>query len=107
MNYPRIAATDLLDTVADQLFRYCWSLLRNRETAQSALLDTLRTATARPAGADMPGSWLYALARAECARHRAVPHPYPRRPRLHRGPYGPPPAPPSQTASPSPSPSSS
>jgi hypothetical protein len=73
MNYPEIAAADLLDTVADQLFRYCWSLLRSRETAQIALRDTLRAATARPAGADMPGSRLYALARAECARHPVVP----------------------------------
>src|SRR5919204_6888493 len=73
MNYPRIAAADLLDTVADRLFRYCWSLLRSRETAQDALRDTLQAATTGPAGAELPGSRLYALARTECARHRAAP----------------------------------
>src|SRR5689334_17490408 len=68
MNYPQIAATELLENQADRLFLYCWSVLRSRETAQIALRDTLLAA---PAGAS--GSRLYSLARAECGRHRAVP----------------------------------
>lgn len=68
MNYPQIAAAELLDNQADRLFLYCWSVLRSRESAQIALRDTL---LAPPAGAS--GSRLYSLARAECGRHRSVP----------------------------------
>jgi hypothetical protein len=68
MNYPRIAAAELLETHGDRLFLYCWSMLRSRETAQAALRDTLLAA---PAGAT--GSRLYSLARAACGQHRAVP----------------------------------
>ena len=68
MNYPRIAAAELLETHGDRLFLYCWSMLRSRETAQTALRDTLLAA---PTGA--AGSRLYSLARAACGRHRAVP----------------------------------
>jgi hypothetical protein len=67
MNYPRIAAAELLETHADRLFLYCWSMLRSRETAQNALRDTLLAA---PAGAT--GSRLYSLARATCGQYRAV-----------------------------------
>ena len=68
MNYPRIAAAELLETHGDRLFLYCWSMLRSRETAQTALRDTLLAAAA---GAT--GSRLYSLARAACGQHRAVP----------------------------------
>jgi len=68
MNYPQIAAAELLENQADRLFLYCWSVLRSRETAQIALRDTLLAAQA-----DASGSRLYSLARAECGRHRAVP----------------------------------
>ena len=68
MNYPRIAAAELLETHADRLFLYCWSMLRSREAAQTALRDTLLAA---PAGAT--GSRLYSLARAACGQHHAVP----------------------------------
>ena len=68
MNYPKIAAAELLETHGDRLFLYCWSMLRSRETAQTALRDTLLAA---PAGAT--GSRLYSLARAACGQHRAVP----------------------------------
>ena len=67
MNYPQIAAAELLETHADRLFLYCWSRLRSRESAQTALRDTLLAA---PAGAS--GSQLYSIARATCGRHRAV-----------------------------------
>ncbi len=68
MNYPKIAAAELLETHGDRLFVYCWSMLRSRETAQTALRDTLLAA---PAGATR--SRLYSLARAACGQHRAVP----------------------------------
>lgn len=68
MNYPQIAAAELLETHADRLFLYCWSMLRSRESAQTALRDTLLAA---PAGAT--GSQLYSVARAACGQHRAVP----------------------------------
>jgi hypothetical protein len=68
MNYPQIAAAELLEVHADRLFLYCWSMLRNRESAQTALRDALLAA---PAGAT--GSQLYSLARATCGQHRAVP----------------------------------
>ncbi len=68
MNYPRIAAAELLETHGDRLFLYCWSMLRSRETAQTALRDTLLAAPA-----DATGSRLYSLARAACGQHRAVP----------------------------------
>src|SRR6266699_1061941 len=68
MNYPQIAAAELLETYADRLFLYCWSMLRSRETAQIALRDTLLAAPA-----DAAGARLYSLARAECGRHRPVP----------------------------------
>ncbi len=84
MNNPRIAAAlrasspdalaGLFDAYGDNLFRYCWSMLRNREIAQIALRDTLVAAQAHIANLgdpESPGPWLYSLARAECRRHRA------------------------------------
>jgi hypothetical protein len=68
MNYPQIAAAELLETHADRLFLYCWSMLRSRETAQIALRDTLLAASA-----DAEGSRLYSLARAECGQHHPAP----------------------------------
>src|SRR5260370_2331981 len=86
MNDPQIAAAlrtrspgalaELIDAYGDRLFRYCWCLLRNREIAQIALRDTLVVAQAhigRLADPQSLGPWLYALARAECRRRRAVP----------------------------------
>jgi hypothetical protein len=80
MNYPQIAAAELLENQADRLFLYCWSVLRSRETAQIALRDTLLALLNEVTGldevtgpADASGSRLYSLARAECGRHRAVP----------------------------------
>src|SRR6266571_5267314 len=79
MNYPKMAAAELLDTYGDRLFCYCWSMLRSREMAQIALRDTLlaaRAHIARLTGPGDPGSlgpWLYSLARAECRQQVAVP----------------------------------
>ena len=74
------AIAELFDAYGERLFRYCWSMLRNREIAQVALRDTLAVAQAyivRLADSESLGPWLYSLARAEC--RRAGPFP-PRRP---------------------------
>ncbi|HEV2256252.1 MAG TPA: hypothetical protein VGS06_24140 [Streptosporangiaceae bacterium] len=86
MNDPQLAAAlrsrspdalpDLLDAYGDQLFSYCWCLLRNRENAQIAVRDALVVATAqigRLVCDEWLGLWLYSLARAECLRRKAVP----------------------------------
>jgi hypothetical protein len=86
MNDPQLAAAlryrspdalpDLLDACGDQLFSYCWCLLRNRENAQIAVRDVLVVATAQIGllvGDEWLGLWLYSLARAQCLRREAVP----------------------------------
>src|SRR5580704_3022783 len=86
MNDPELAAAlrsrspdalpELLDAYGDQLFSYCWCLLRNRENAQIAVRDALVVATAqieRLFCDEWLGLWLYSLARAECLRREAVP----------------------------------
>ncbi|MEO3874222.1 sigma-70 family RNA polymerase sigma factor [Nonomuraea sp. B12E4] len=69
------AIAALYDAYAERVFRYCWSLLLSADGAQVALRDTLIAAEAH-AGAladpDRLGTWLYALARAECLRRRAA-----------------------------------
>ena len=79
MNDPQLAAAlrsrspdalpELPDAYGDQLFSYCWCLLRNRENAQIAVRDALVVATAqigRLVCDEWLGLWLYSLARAEC-----------------------------------------
>src|ERR1700722_17898919 len=86
MNDPQLAAAlrsrspdalpELLDAYGDQLFSYCWCLLRNRENAQIAVRDALVVATAqigRLVCDEWLGLWLYSLARAGCLRREAVP----------------------------------
>ena len=86
MNDPQLAAAlrsrspdalpELLDAYGDQLFSYCWYLLRNRENAHIAVRDALVVATAqigRLVCDEWLGLWLYSLARAECLRREAVP----------------------------------
>jgi DNA-directed RNA polymerase specialized sigma24 family protein len=66
------ALAELLDSYGDQLFQYCWCMLRSRDIAQIALRDALVVAEAniaRLAEPELLGSWLYALARVECLRH--------------------------------------
>jgi hypothetical protein len=41
------ALPELLDGYGDQVFSYCWRLLRNRENAQIAMRDALVAATAQ------------------------------------------------------------
>jgi DNA-directed RNA polymerase specialized sigma24 family protein len=86
MNDPELAAAlrsrspdalpELLDAYGDQVFSYCWRLLRNRENAQIAMRDALVIAIAQIGHLfcdEWLGSWLYCLARAECRRREAVP----------------------------------
>jgi len=66
----------LFDAYGDQLFRYGWFMLRNRDVALIALRDTLVVAQAhvgRLADPRKLDSWLYALAHSECRRRRPVP----------------------------------
>jgi DNA-directed RNA polymerase specialized sigma24 family protein/outer membrane biosynthesis protein TonB len=70
------ALTELLDAYGDQLFSYCWCMLRNRENAQVAVRDALVVATAqigRLVFDEWLGLWLYSLARGECLRREAAP----------------------------------
>jgi len=42
------AIAELFDAYGDQLFRYCWSMLPNREVAQVALCDRAGPQVRRP-----------------------------------------------------------
>jgi DNA-directed RNA polymerase specialized sigma24 family protein len=67
---------ELFDCCGDQVFAYCWCLLRNREIAEMALQDTFATARAHIMRLENPESarsWLYWFARAECRRAGSVP----------------------------------
>ncbi|WP_214318486.1 RNA polymerase sigma factor [Nonomuraea sediminis] len=67
------ALAALYDAHAERIYRYCWSLLMNTDSAQVALRDTLIAAEAHAASLSDPGKlrpWLYALARGECLRRR-------------------------------------
>ncbi len=70
------AIAELYDAYGERLFRYCWSMLRNREMALAAVRDTLAVAQAyivRLTDSESFGPWLYSLARAECRQRRPVP----------------------------------
>jgi DNA-directed RNA polymerase specialized sigma24 family protein len=76
MTHPQITAAALVDAHGDELFRYCWFLLRSRDAAEVAVRDALVVAAAhvdRLPGRGRPRVWLYALARVECRRRRPVP----------------------------------
>ncbi|WP_336207510.1 RNA polymerase sigma factor [Nonomuraea sp. LPB2021202275-12-8] len=67
------ALAAMYDTHAESIYRYCWSLLHDTDSAQVALRDTLIAAQAHAASLADPGllrPWLYALARGECLRRR-------------------------------------
>ncbi|MFG1946096.1 hypothetical protein [Nonomuraea sp. NPDC048826] len=67
------ALAALYDAHAESVYRYCWSLLRDTDSAQVALRDALIAAEAHAAALSDPGllrPWLYALARSECRRRR-------------------------------------
>jgi DNA-directed RNA polymerase specialized sigma24 family protein len=70
------APAALYDTHGENLFRYCWFILRSRDAAQVALRDSLVLAEAHIRHLQDPAMlrpWLYALARAECLRRRQSP----------------------------------
>ena len=55
------ALAELLDSYGNQLFQYCWCMLRSRDIAQLALRDTLVVAEAqiaRLAEPELLGWWL-------------------------------------------------
>jgi DNA-directed RNA polymerase specialized sigma24 family protein len=67
------ALAALYDKHAESIYRYCWFLLHNTDSAQVALRDVLIAAEAHAAALSDPGMlrpWLYALARGECVRRR-------------------------------------
>ncbi|MGW0802175.1 RNA polymerase sigma factor [Nonomuraea sp. NPDC002799] len=69
------ALAALYDAYAENVYRYCWSLLLSADGAQVALRDTLIAAEAHASALvdpDRLGAWLYALARVECLRRRAA-----------------------------------
>jgi DNA-directed RNA polymerase specialized sigma24 family protein len=80
---------DLFETCGDQIFAYCWCLLRNREMAEMALRDALAAARAHIMRLENPESaisWLYWFARAQCRRRWPV---LPDVPGLREEPAGP------------------
>ncbi|MFB4305467.1 RNA polymerase sigma factor [Actinomadura sp. GTD37] len=69
------AMAAVYDAHAHRLYAYCWFQLRCRDTAQVALRDTFIVAEAHIGELRDPdrfGTWLYALARLECARRLPV-----------------------------------
>ncbi|MGW2155373.1 RNA polymerase sigma factor [Nonomuraea sp. NPDC001699] len=67
------ALAALYDTYAESVYRYCWSLLLDTDSAQVALRDTLIAAEAHAGALSQPDRfrvWLLALARLECLRRR-------------------------------------
>ncbi|YCK33610.1 hypothetical protein ACNF49_05795 [Actinomadura sp. ATCC 39365] len=67
------ALAALYDTHAESVYRYCWSLLLDTDSAQVALRDTLIAAEAHAGALAQPDRfrvWLLALARQECLRRR-------------------------------------
>lgn len=70
------AMATMYDHWSDDLFQYCWFLLRDRDAARVALRDALVVAQAhigRLKDPELLRPWLYALARVECRRHRPAP----------------------------------
>jgi DNA-directed RNA polymerase specialized sigma24 family protein len=67
----RLAAGQVYDVYGTRLYAYCHELLADPRLAADALRDTFIVAVKRIddlAEAEEFGAWLYALARAECAR---------------------------------------
>ena len=59
------------DQYGDRLYGYCWSLLKDRDSAADALHDTFLVASQRIEqlrDAERFRAWLYAIARNECMR---------------------------------------
>jgi DNA-directed RNA polymerase specialized sigma24 family protein len=66
------AVSELFGAVGEELFQYCWLMVRSRDTAFAVVRDTMIAAHARIDRLRNPGQlrpWLYALARMECERY--------------------------------------
>ncbi|MFC3996052.1 RNA polymerase sigma factor [Nocardiopsis sediminis] len=82
---PADACARLYDAHGDEIYQACRTELRDDDLAQAVLRDTLIVARAHIDRLGDPArlrEWLLALARSECARHRAGP------PLGHDGPDG-------------------
>ncbi|HEX4789061.1 MAG TPA: sigma-70 family RNA polymerase sigma factor [Actinospica sp.] len=67
----RLAAGQVYDIYGTRLYAYCHELLADAKLSADALRDTFIVAVNRISELEEPeefGAWLYALARAECAR---------------------------------------
>lgn len=67
------AGGQLYDAYSEDLYQYCWLILRRREKAYMAMRDAIILADARSAELTDPAmlkAWLFGIARAECDRHR-------------------------------------
>src|SRR5579859_4912783 len=63
------------DAYGDRLYGYCWSLLRDQDSASDALHDTLLVAGERIGQLRDPDrlrAWLYTIARHECLRQLRI-----------------------------------
>lgn len=83
------AAPHIFDGYAARLYDYCHALLRDADSAASAVTETFLAAAAhagRLQDRDRFRGWLYALARNECLRRLHDPE-RPREPGLVRDPY--------------------
>jgi DNA-directed RNA polymerase specialized sigma24 family protein len=70
------SVAELFDAYGEQLFQYCWLMLRKREAALTAVGDTMLAARAligKLADPEQLAPWLCALARAACKRHEPLP----------------------------------
>jgi DNA-directed RNA polymerase specialized sigma24 family protein len=70
------SAGELFDAYGDELFQYCWLMLRSRQAALEAVIAavlTARSQAARLADPRLLRPWLCALARAACQRHDPLP----------------------------------
>lgn len=72
---PQVAHAELLDNYGDELYRCCILALADRDTAHMVLRDVLIASCAHIGKVKAPDrlrDWLHAMAKAECARHRAA-----------------------------------
>ena len=72
---PQVAHAELLDNYGDELYRCCILALADRDAAHVVLRDVLIASWAHIDKVKHPDrlrDWLHAMAKAECARHRAA-----------------------------------
>lgn len=69
------ALGELFDAVGEELFQYCWLMVRGREAALAVVRNTIIVAHVHIDQLRDPNqlrTWLYALARAECQRYASA-----------------------------------